>query len=306
MNDFSEWPDGWRMIRRLDEEKQGISGGVFEMQVPLGQWWNLEDTLQTFAVKRLTLTSETREKVLREIQVQTLPLLPPHPHVLELLQSIEWHGQQLLLFELATTDLLQWLNRIGMSSQQPLREKESRRIFSQMLRGVSHLHYHGIVHRDLKLENFLIMADGQIKVGDFGFALHVHPPGTLIKTKCGSPLYAAPEIWLYHEHLPASVDIFALGICLYTLNFGEQPFRCADQRELGRKILNMKRGPLHTHLKLPPRFSLLLTSLLELMLRYDSFSRPKLSLLLKFHPWLSVPRVRPRRSSSWSGDHPEK
>uniref|UniRef100_A0A3P9PUL8 non-specific serine/threonine protein kinase n=1 Tax=Poecilia reticulata TaxID=8081 RepID=A0A3P9PUL8_POERE len=79
-----------------------------------------------------------------------------------------------------------------------LGEREVRRYTRQILSAVEHLHRHGIVHRDLKIENFLLDEHNNIKIVDFGLSNTLKPDSLspeLLNTQCGSPAYAAPELY---------------------------------------------------------------------------------------------------------------
>lgn len=75
-------------------------------------------------------------------------------------------------------------------------EPQTRLIMGQILRAVDYMHRHGVVHRDLKLENLLRDEHGQICITDFGFASCFEDDGSILDTACGSPCYAAPELVL--------------------------------------------------------------------------------------------------------------
>ena len=74
-----------------------------------------------------------------------------------------------------------------------LMEDEARRFFQQILSGVEYCHRNMVVHRDLKPENLLLDSKRHVKVGDFGLS-NVMRDGHFLKTSCGSPNYAAPEV----------------------------------------------------------------------------------------------------------------
>ena len=73
-------------------------------------------------------------------------------------------------------------------------EPEARHIFVQIVSAVKYCHSHGVVHRDLKAENLLLDSESNIKLADFGFS-NYYKEGCFLSTWCGSPPYAAPELF---------------------------------------------------------------------------------------------------------------
>jgi serine/threonine-protein kinase HSL1 (negative regulator of Swe1 kinase) len=96
--------------------------------------------------------------------------------------------------------------------------------FQQILAGVSYLHQSQIVHRDLKLENILRDTDETVKICDFGFATWHAKGDPLLRTACGSPYYASPEILSLVPYDGALADIWSLGVILFALLVGKMPF----------------------------------------------------------------------------------
>merc|ERR1711974_233818 len=108
------------------------------------------------------------------------------------------------------------------------------RIFRQIATAIYYCHKHNICHRDLKLENILLDEDGGAKIADFGLS-NVFGED-LLKTFCGSALYASPEIVLGHPYKGPEVDCWSLGVLLYTLVYGAMPFDGSNMRLLVRQI----------------------------------------------------------------------
>jgi NUAK family SNF1-like kinase len=80
-----------------------------------------------------------------------------------------------------------------------------------------------ICHRDLKLENILMTTDNTIKIIDFGLS-NVFSFDYLLKTKCGSPKYASPQLLFDAHYNGPAVDVWALGVNLFAMNCGFLPF----------------------------------------------------------------------------------
>lgn len=88
-----------------------------------------------------------------------------------------------------------------------IKETEARRKFHQIVSAVQYCHARRVVHRDLKAENLLLDADLNIKIADFGFSNYFDPAQNL-KTWCGSPPYAAPELFEGKEYIGPAVDVW--------------------------------------------------------------------------------------------------
>uniref|UniRef100_A0A061RYI3 Calcium/calmodulin-dependent protein kinase I n=1 Tax=Tetraselmis sp. GSL018 TaxID=582737 RepID=A0A061RYI3_9CHLO len=121
-------------------------------------------------------------------------------------------------------------------------ENDAQFLFRQILEGVAYLHRNGIVHRDLKLENLILLNDkddSPVKIADFGLSKFFDRE-TLLQTMCGSPQYVAPEVLSVgsdgvHEYTPA-VDMWSLGVILFILLSGYSPFDDDNDAILFEKI----------------------------------------------------------------------
>ncbi|KAJ3442875.1 map/microtubule affinity-regulating kinase [Anaeramoeba flamelloides] len=100
----------------------------------------------------------------------------------------------------------------------------ARKIFIQLVNAIHHCHNLGIVHLDIKLENIIVNQNGNIQLIDFDVATFTQK-NRLLKTFCGSPLYQAPEIVSKQAYNGKKVDIWCLGVVLYTMLCGKHPFR---------------------------------------------------------------------------------
>lgn len=113
-----------------------------------------------------------------------------------------------------------------------LGEEEAIRYFRQILSAVGYCHSFNICHRDLKPENILLTKDGEIKIADFGMAALHQSPDHKLKTSCGSPHYAAPELIRGSTYRGEKVDVWSLGVILYAALAGRLPF---DVEGTGKK-----------------------------------------------------------------------
>mmetsp|Transcript_1949 Transcript_1949/g.3411 ORF Transcript_1949/g.3411 Transcript_1949/m.3411 type:complete len:375 (-) Transcript_1949:269-1393(-) len=124
-------------------------------------------------------------------------------------------------------------------------EQVAAALITQILQGVAYLHSHGIVHRDLKLENLILLNDREdspVKIADFGLAKMMKPEEATLRTMCGSPQYVAPEILqvgtTVEEYTPA-VDMWSVGVILFILLSGYSPF---DDDNDAALFANIKEG----------------------------------------------------------------
>lgn len=105
-----------------------------------------------------------------------------------------------------------------------LSEPEARRFFQQIVAAIDYCHSHMVVHRDLKPENLLISSrDNSVKIADFGLSTMMKD-GEFLKTSCGSPNYAAPEVISGKLYAGPEVDVWSCGVILYTLVCARLPF----------------------------------------------------------------------------------
>ena len=116
-----------------------------------------------------------------------------------------------------------------------IKEKRAKNIFSQIVKGIYYCHKKNIFHRDIKLENILVLKNDTIKIIDFGFGVKCNKD-TYQKLFCGTPSYMPPEIVKKEKYIAAYSDIWSLGVLFYAMLFGIFPFKGKDEDELFEKI----------------------------------------------------------------------
>lgn len=101
--------------------------------------------------------------------------------------------------------------------------RESLHFITQIMRGLSHAHSRGIIHRDIKPQNIMVLRDGSVKVADFGIACLANQGQTLTQEALGSVHYISPE-QARGDRIDARSDIYSAGVVLYEMLTGRLPF----------------------------------------------------------------------------------
>lgn len=114
-------------------------------------------------------------------------------------------------------------------------EPRARKFFQQLISGIEYSHKLKIVHRDLKPENVLLDDDLNVKIADFGLSNEIKD-GDFLKTSCGSPNYAAPEVIRGGLYTGPEIDVWSCGVILYVMLCGRLPFEDDDVQTLFTKI----------------------------------------------------------------------
>ncbi|XP_062949002.1 serine/threonine-protein kinase SIK1 [Cynocephalus volans] len=180
-------------------------------------------------IDKTRLDSSNLEKIYREVQLMKLL---NHPHIIKLYQVMETKDMLYIVTEFAKNgEMFDYLTSNGHLS-----ENEARKKFWQILSAVEYCHNHHIVHRDLKTENLLLDGNMDIKLADFGFG-NFYKPGEPLSTWCGSPPYAAPEVFEGKEYEGPQLDIWSLGVVLYVLVCGSLPFDGPNLPTLRQRVL---------------------------------------------------------------------
>uniref|UniRef100_A0A1A8PMR6 MAP/microtubule affinity-regulating kinase 3 n=2 Tax=Nothobranchius rachovii TaxID=451742 RepID=A0A1A8PMR6_9TELE len=183
-------------------------------------------------IDKTQLNPTSLQKLFREVRIMKIL---NHPNIVKLFEVIETDKTLYLVMEYASGgEVFDYLVAHGR-----MKEKEARAKFRQIVSAVQYCHQKHIVHRDLKAENLLLDADMNIKIADFGFSNEFTLGGKL-DTFCGSPPYAAPELFQGKKYDGPEVDVWSLGVILYTLVSGSLPFDGQNLKELRERVLRGK------------------------------------------------------------------
>uniref|UniRef100_A0A8C4E2Q1 MAP/microtubule affinity-regulating kinase 3 n=1 Tax=Dicentrarchus labrax TaxID=13489 RepID=A0A8C4E2Q1_DICLA len=183
-------------------------------------------------IDKTQLNPTSLQKLFREVRIMKIL---NHPNIVKLFEVIETEKTLYLVMEYASGgEVFDYLVAHGR-----MKEKEARAKFRQIVSAVQYCHQKHIVHRDLKAENLLLDADMNIKIADFGFSNEFTVGGKL-DTFCGSPPYAAPELFQGKKYDGPEVDVWSLGVILYTLVSGSLPFDGQNLKELRERVLRGK------------------------------------------------------------------
>ncbi|KAK1651216.1 hypothetical protein QYE76_069021 [Lolium multiflorum] len=188
-----------------------------------------EVAVKEIAMERLS--TKLRDSLLSEVDILRSIR---HPNVIALHDSIRDGKRIYLILEYCRGgDLYSYLLR-----HKRVPEAVAKHFIRQLACGLQMLREKNVVHRDLKPQNILLVANSAtsiLKIADFGFAKFLEPSG-LAETLCGSPLYMAPEVMQAHKY-DAKADLWSVGIILYQLVTGSPPFNGDNQIQLMKNIL---------------------------------------------------------------------
>lgn len=142
-----------------------------------------------------------------------------HPNIVSVYDVSRGGDIEYIVMELIDgITLKQYMEKRGQ-----LNWRESLHFITQIMRGLSHAHSRGIVHRDIKPQNVMVLRDGSVKVADFGIACLENAAQTLTQEALGSVHYISPE-QARGDRIDARSDIYSAGVVLYEMLTGRLPF----------------------------------------------------------------------------------
>ncbi|KAK2949384.1 putative Carbon catabolite-derepressing protein kinase [Blattamonas nauphoetae] len=227
MTDFIQVPDRYTFVRIIDS---GGFGTVVEM---------IEKSSNIHYAGKIVqcLTQKHKERFDREVgRLRTFS----HPRIIKLKETVTMEGRQVMVMELGGRSLAEVVQEYTSRTVRMPRE-EVYRVMEDITSAVDLMHNHSsgrIAHGDVKMENILMDADGHVKLCDFGAAESEDVTAT---SSAMSQLYVSPER-MESETGAATceADVWALGVVLYWLLFGEPPFTSKNPALLIRTITTFK------------------------------------------------------------------
>ena len=143
-----------------------------------------------------------------------------HPNIVAVYDISQVDGREFIVMELIDgITLKQYINKRGGC----LNWRESLHFITQIMQGLKHAHSRGIIHRDIKPQNVMVLRDGSVKVTDFGIARTTNSQATMTQDAIGSVHYISPE-QAKGSHIDARSDIYSAGVVLYEMLTGRLPF----------------------------------------------------------------------------------
>ncbi|XP_052020672.1 putative sperm motility kinase W [Apodemus sylvaticus] len=222
------------------------------------------------AVKSIEITKKSERIILAErAALETLN----HPNIIRLFQVLITPSHVNFILEYAPGGNLSDLTE----ENGPLQEAEAKKIFGQVVSAVKYCHNNDFIHRDIKPQNVLRDAEGNVKLTDFGLATKIRP-GSFLKRRCGTKVFFAPELVLGEAYDGRKTDVWSLGVLLYFISTSYYPFTGKTMKEIEENIAT---GTYH----IPPYFSGHLENLIHQILTVAPEMRPSIE-DIEEHPWI--------------------
>lgn len=230
------------------------------------------ETGSKVAIKLLKKAELEESELLRaQREIEILQQLK-HPNIVSALEVMDTPDSLMIVMErLDGGDLRQFCTERNGLNKTPQYLQEVQDIFRQIVKAIHYCHSRNIIHRDIKHSNILRTSEGVVKLIDFGLS-NFSTQDQYLTTFCGSPAYAAPEMLLATKYYGPEVDIWSLGVVLFSLITGKLPFANVND------ILTIS----YSEELLPPECR----SLLRVMLA-ESESRSTITQIMA-HPWVGL------------------
>jgi polo-like kinase 1 len=236
-------------------------------------------------IPKASLTkSRQKQKLMSEIKIHRSL---HQPNIVGFEHFFEDNENVYILLEICSN---QTTNEL-LKRRKRLSELEVQCYMQQIIGALKYLHSHRVIHRDLKLGNLFLSDKMEIKIGDFGLATKLEFDGERKRTICGTPNYIAPEVLDGKTGHSYEVDIWSLGVIMYTLVVGKPPFETSDVKTTYRRI-RMNAYSFPDTVPMSEQSKSLITRILIL----EPSRRPSLDDILAhdfFHQGNSIPKLMP-------------
>ena len=234
-------------------------------------------TGEKVAIKILSKSHISQQEFPKFLNEITLLKSLKHKNIINLYEIIDTPHKLYIIMEYCPNNSL----FDYISKRKHLTEREACRLFQQIINAVEYLHLNKITHRDLKPENILLSNNKRIKIIDFGLSKKTLYFNSLLKTPCGTPSYAPPEMLRGENYNGILSDIYSIGIILYTMIVGNLPCLNNFNEEIIYKIM------INKSYKYPSYMSLDCIDLIEKMINVNSNERI-LFKEIKNHKWFNL------------------
>jgi serine/threonine-protein kinase len=182
-----------------------------------------------------------------------------HPNIVTIHDAGEADGQAYIAMELLEGRSL----RDMLDEHAPLPVARAIEIAGQVARGLAYAHEHGVVHRDVKPANIIVLHNRRPKITDFGIA-RLGEADVLAGSRAGSPKYMSPEQIRGDGNLDGRSDVFSLGAVLYEMLTGRQAFNGGEATAIMRAVLEATPEPPSVHNpRVPPEIDAIVLRMLE-------------------------------------------
>ncbi|EKF28498.1 protein kinase, putative,polo-like protein kinase, putative [Trypanosoma cruzi marinkellei] len=236
---LSEKPDFHEGSTLKEFDKQGRVVGRFRCGRLLGRGgfakcYEVERDGESYALKVVDRSILQKTKTLQKLHSEiSIHRRMKHKNIVNFIRTFQDDWNVYMLLEKCSNQTLMEISKRRPRFSVP----ETQHIMLQALAAIHYMHDQCVIHRDLKLGNMMMDAEMNVKIGDFGLAAELQYDGERKRTICGTPNYIAPEIIdSAHEGHSYEVDIWSLGVILYTLLVGEPPFQTSDVKATYRRI----------------------------------------------------------------------
>ena len=248
-----------------------------------------KETGVEYAVKIIDLSKYTTEKRLLQLKTEVrISSQVNHVNIIRLEEVYESDTHLYLVQELCTGGDL--FDLLKSHKNGHLSEDETRCLVKQLLSAVKYLHAHHILHRDVKLENFLLTSSGTLKMIDFGVARYF-TPGQVHRDAVGTPYSIAPEV-VRRCHSERS-DVWSVGVMTFALLSGKTPFGGCDGGDLNAVRRNILEGNFSFNDAVWETVSSTARAFIVKVLQTDVHKRPSAKHVLR-HEWIKQrPAVKP-------------